>query len=184
MPTSYQPPMRKDRPAEGSKSQTVSLSQNTPTVADVLASKISDRRGSDHGGSDQADVFSIAPDATLHAAVELLRDKRIGALMVADETGALVGILSERDIVRKLADTPGQTLPQSVRSVMTEKVETCAPADSLVSVLKQMTAGRYRHMPVLDGAQLVGMVTIGDVINHRLTQLEHEALQLKQLIVG
>lgn len=171
MPTSYQAPMRQDRAQEGSKSQTVSVSNANPTVADVLAGK-------------NGDVYSIGPDQTLRQAVELLRDKRIGSLVVTDESGGLVGILSERDIVRKLAETPGQTLPQSVKSVMTEKVETCTPSDSLVSVLKYMTAGRYRHMPVLDGDKLVGMVTIGDVVHHRLAQLEQEALHLKQLIVG
>lgn len=172
MPASYRPPLKSDRSAEGTKSQTVNLSDKNQTVADVLAGKA------------DGDVFSIGPDQTLRVAVETLRDKRIGALMVTDDAGSLIGILSERDIVRKLADTPGQTLPQLVESVMTKKVETCSPADSLVSVLKHMTAGRYRHMPVVDGGKLAGMVTIGDVINHRLAQLEHEALQLKQLIVG
>ncbi len=171
MPTSYQSPMRQDRAPEGSKSQTVSVSNANPTVADVLAGK-------------DGEVFAIRPDETLGAAVELLRDKRIGALVVTDGNGGLIGILSERDIVRKLAETPGQTLPQRVMSVMTEAVETCAPEDSLVSVLQRMTAGRYRHMPVVDDTKLVGMVTIGDVVTHRLTQLEQEALHLKQLIVG
>ncbi|MEM6667077.1 MAG: CBS domain-containing protein [Pseudomonadota bacterium] len=170
MPTSYQPPPQ-DGPKQDSKSQTVSLSTKNPTVADVLSVK-------------GAGVFSISPDATLHNAVEQLRDRQIGALLVTDGQGALVGILSERDIVRRLAETPGQTLPQTVRSIMTEKVETCAPSDSTVLALKRMTAGRYRHMPVVDQGKLLGMVTIGDVINHRLTQLEREALQLKQLIVG
>lgn len=171
MPSSYQAPMRQDREQEKTKSQTVNLTDNNPTVADVLAGK-------------NGEVFSIEPDQTLGTAVEILRDKRIGALIVTDESGGLVGILSERDIVRKLADSPGQTLPQTVRSIMTKNVETCAPTDTLVSVLKSMTAGRYRHMPVTNGAKLLGMVTIGDVIGHRLVQLEHEALQLKQLIVG
>ncbi|MEL6171245.1 MAG: CBS domain-containing protein, partial [Pseudomonadota bacterium] len=117
-------------------------------------------------------------------AVETLRDKRIGALLVVDSDGLLVGIISERDIVRKLAETPGKTLPQRVSDVMTRKVETCSPDDSLVDVLRRMTNGRFRHMPVMRGDTLVGMVTIGDVINYRLTELEHEALQLKQLIVG
>lgn len=67
---------------------------------------------------------------------------------------------------------------------MTSKVETCDPADPLVSVLKRMTDGRFRHMPVVENSTLQGIVTIGDVVNFRLTELEHEALQLKQLIVG
>ncbi len=171
MPTSYQAPMRQDREAPGSKSQSVNLSEKNATVASILEGK---------GG----DVFSIKPAETLGRAVEALRDHRIGALIVTDDAGALAGILSERDIVRKLADTPGQTLPQQVGDVMTSEVQTCTPDESLVSVLKRMTAGRFRHMPVVAEDKLVGMVTIGDVINHRLVQLEHEALQMKQLIVG
>lgn len=171
MPTSYQAPMRQDQDGPGSKSQSVNLSNANPTVADILRDK-------------GADVFSIKPQETLGRAVTELRDRRVGALIVTDEAGALAGILSERDIVRKLADTPGQTLPQQVGDVMTAKVETCAPSEALVSVLKRMTGGRFRHMPVVENDALVGMVTIGDVINYRLTQLEHEALQLKQLIVG
>ncbi|MEM1300183.1 MAG: CBS domain-containing protein [Pseudomonadota bacterium] len=173
MPESYRAPMRKDKQSDRTYSQSSSsnLSADQALVAKIMAQK---------GG----DVFSIGPGETLGRAVEVLRDRRIGALMVTDGSGSLVGILSERDIVRKLADTPGQTLPQLVQDVMTKEVQTCAPNETLISVLKRMTAGRFRHMPVVDGSKLVGMVTIGDVINFRLTELEHETLQLKQLIVG
>jgi len=173
MPTSYQAPKREDheKPATYSQTADSNLKAGTATVAQLLSNK----------GND---VFSIRPAETLGTAVKALRDKRIGALLVTDETGGLIGILSERDIVRKLAETPGQTLPQKVGDVMTDKVETCALDESLVSVLRRMTAGRFRHMPVVDDGHLKGIVTIGDVVNHRLTELEHEALQLKQLIVG
>lgn len=171
MPTSYQSPMRQDRDPSKTKSQTVALQDGTATVGDILSAK---------GDA----VFSVRPQATLGDAVVELRDRRVGALIVTDAQGALVGILSERDIVRKLADTPGQTLPQKVSDVMTTSVVTCAPSDPLITVLKQMSAGRFRHMPVVEDDRLMGMVTIGDVINHRLTQLEQEALHLKQLIVG
>lgn len=173
MPESYRPPVRKDKESDRtfSQSSTSNLSGDNATVAKILAKK---------GG----DLFSIGPGETLGRAVEVLRDRRIGALLVTDEAGALVGILSERDIVRKLAETPGQTLPQLVQDVMTKEVKTCTPDETLVSVLKQMTDGRFRHVPVVDDGNLVGMVTIGDVVNFRLTQLEHETLQLKQLIVG
>ena len=99
-------------------------------------------------------------------------------------TGDWSSDVCSSDLVRKLADTPGQTLPQLVGDVMTKKVETCTGTEPLVSVLKRMTSGRFRHMPVMDAGKLAGMLTIGDVINYRLTELEHEALQLKQLIVG
>ncbi|MDB6177561.1 CBS domain-containing protein [Paracoccus sp. Z330] len=171
MPTSYQSPMRQDHESQRSKSQTVSLHELHATVGDLLASK-------------GRDVFSIKPGETLGQAVKELRDKRIGALMVTDDSGALAGILSERDIVRKLAETPGQTLPQLVGDVMTCEVQSCDPSEQLVTVLKRMTEGRFRHMPVLEDGALVGMVSIGDVIHHRLNQLEYEALHLKQLITG
>lgn len=173
MPTSYQAPMRKDQAKSRthSQDQSTNLQPESATVGTVLGQK---------GG----EVFTIAPGETLGHAVEILRDRRIGALMVADASGALCGILSERDIVRKLADTPGQTLPKLVSEVMTSTVETCAPDDALVSVLKRMTEGRFRHMPVVDSDKLVGMITIGDVVNFRLNELEYEALQMKQLIVG
>ena len=172
MPASYQAPSRKD--LEKSKTVSQSVDTNTKksigTVQQILATK-------------KGEVFSIAPDDTISSAVSMLKERRVGALLVVSG-GALVGILSERDIVRKLAETPGQTLPQKVSENMTDKVEVCSPEDDLVNVLRRMTVGRFRHMPVLDGVKLVGMVTIGDVISHRLNELEHEALQLKQMIVG
>lgn len=173
MPSSYQAPMRKDK--AGAKTRSQSPQSNVQSAA-TFVKQILDRKG----GS----VISIRPDQTLGAAVEALRDHKIGALLVTDANGALAGILSERDIVRKLADTPGQTLPQKVQDIMTKKVETCTPEDPIVDVLRRMSEGRFRHMPVMEGGALCGMVTIGDVISHRLNELEHEALQLKQLVVG
>ena len=174
MPTSYQAPMRGDtvqKEKTVSQSTGSNLSKDTATVGSLL-----------HGKGDN--VVSIRPDDTIASAVTLLRDHKIGALVVVDEGGELKGILSERDIVRKLADTPGQTLPQTVAENMTPDVITCHPGESLVDVLRRMTKGRFRHMPVVDDGRLCGMVTIGDVVNYRLTELEHEALQLKQMIVG
>ncbi len=172
MPASYQAPKRGDiEPKTYSQSKSTNSSVETAVVANLLK------------GKGEA-VFSIRPQSTLKDAVMELRDKKIGALIVRDASGTLVGILSERDIVRKLADTPGETLPKKVEDIMTTSVEVCAPGDTLMSVLRRMTAGHFRHMPVVDGGSLIGMLTIGDVINYRLTELEHEALQLKQLIVG
>ncbi|WBU63912.1 CBS domain-containing protein [Paracoccus aerodenitrificans] len=173
MPESYQPPLRKDKNPEQTHSQSAetNLSMQKAVVVDVLK-----RKGDK--------VFSVRPQDGLQTAVESLRDNRIGALIVSDANGALLGILSERDIVRKLADAPGRTLGHKVEDIMTTRVETCTPDDPLVSVLRRMTEGRFRHMPVMDETGLIGIVTIGDVVNHRLIELEHEALQLKQLIVG
>ncbi|MEM6303924.1 MAG: CBS domain-containing protein [Pseudomonadota bacterium] len=173
MPANYQAPMRGDKVDKRTLSQTknTNLKAESATVGHLLAGK-------------NRDVFTIQPGDTLGRAVEVLRDRRVGALLATDDAGALVGILSERDIVRKLADTPGVTLPKLVDEVMTKEVQTCTEEDDLVSVLRRMTAGKFRHMPVVNGTKLVGMITIGDVITYRLSELEHETLQLKQLIVG
>ncbi|APX24743.1 MAG: CBS domain-containing protein [Rhodobacteraceae bacterium] len=173
MPASYQPETRGDGDEQKSVSQ--SLETNLK-AAETTVRHILDQKG--------GEVISIRPDATIGAAVELLRDRKIGAVVVTDESGALTGILSERDIVRRLADTPGQTLPQTVAELMTPDPQTCAPDESLVRLLRRMTDGRFRHMPVVEEGAMIGMVSIGDVVNFRLTALEYEALQLKQLIVG
>lgn len=173
MPSSYQAPTRGDQAKKTTHSQSAAsnVSQDTATVQQLISRK---------GGT----TYTISSGDTLSTAVKVLRDRRIGALLVTGSDGALQGILSERDIVRKLAETPGQTLPQSVADNMTSTVETCTPTDPLVSVLRRMNEGRFRHMPVLDEGKLCGMLTIGDVVNYRLNELEYEALQLKQMIVG
>ncbi|WP_422384513.1 CBS domain-containing protein [Roseibium album] len=172
-PSSYQAPMRGDTKEKRTVSQSVdtNLGSSTSTVAKIL-----EKKGSN--------VYSVLPGDTVKTAVEVLKDKRIGALLVTDENGEMIGILSERDIVRKLAETPGQTLPQQVDGLMTRNVKTCAPSDPLVTVLQMMSEGRFRHLPVMDRGKLCGMITIGDVVNFRLTELEYEALKMKQMIVG
>lgn len=174
MPSSYQAPTRGDKDNAPTVSQSVqsNMSAQNSTVATLL-----DKKGND--------IFSVRPDQTIEAVVMLLRDKRIGAVLVTDDAGNMVGILSERDIVRRMADTPGQTLPQKVEDLMTSKVVTCMPSDQLIGVLRKMTDGRFRHMPVTDNnGQLLGLITIGDVVNFRLNELEYEALRMKQMIVG
>ncbi|MEM6636228.1 MAG: CBS domain-containing protein [Pseudomonadota bacterium] len=173
MPSSYQAPNRgdKERKTTFSQTQKTNLAKETATVQKLISTK---------GNA----VFSVRPGDTISTAVEILRDRRIGALLVTDETGEMQGILSERDIVRKLAETPGQTLPTKVEDVMTSNVVTCDLDNTLVDVLRRMTEGRFRHMPIMDNGKLAGMVTIGDVVTYRLNELEHEALQLKQMIVG
>jgi CBS domain-containing protein len=172
-PSSYQPPTRGDKDVKRTKSQSVdsNLAHSLSTVAHLLKSK---------GDA----VFAVRPTDTIHDVVNLLKEKRIGAVVVTDQNGALQGILSERDIVRRMADTPGQTLPQSVEALMTRDVQTCAPEDPLVDILRRMGEGRFRHMPVAKDDILCGMITIGDVVNFRLKELEYEGLQMKQMIVG
>lgn len=173
MPESYRPHFPSDDHKEKTHSQ--SLESNSAVgnarIADVLGKK---------GNA----VITIRPQETLGRAVEILRDRNVGALLVTDANGAIQGILSERDIVRKLAETPGRTLPHEVAQVMTAKVITCTDDDLVEAVTKRMSDGRFRHMPVVDHGRLVGLVSIGDLVNFRLVQLEYEALKLKQLIVG
>ena len=172
-PSSYQPPTRGDKAAKATRSQSVetNLSHTQTTVSKLLEGK---------GDA----VFSVRPNHTIHSVVDILREKRIGAVVVTDQNGSLQGILSERDIVRRMAETPGQTLPQSVADLMTTEVKTCSPDDYLNDVLKTMTEGRFRHMPVLSDGNLRGVITIGDVVHFRLKELEYEALRMKQMIVG
>ncbi|WP_171230375.1 CBS domain-containing protein [Ruegeria sp. HKCCA4008] len=172
-PTSYQSPSRGDKSDKTTYSQSAesNLSHSQTTVAKLLEGK---------GDA----VFSVRPNDTIHSVVNTLKEKRIGAVLVTDQNGALQGILSERDIVRRMADTPGQTLPQSVEDLMTRDVKTCTPDDLLNEVLKTMTEGRFRHMPVLRDGNLCGVITIGDVVHFRLKELEYEALRMKQMIVG
>ena len=121
-----------------------------------------------------SDVVSIEPTADLAAAAKLLSTHRIGVLVVLDTDGRLVGILSERDIVRAMAGTAEAILQVPVEQVMTCNVSTCDVNDSIGDVIDCMTKGKFRHMPVLDKDRLVGMVSIGDVLKwHLATIREH-----------
>ncbi|MEO0393094.1 MAG: CBS domain-containing protein [Pseudomonadota bacterium] len=173
MPSTYQAPTRGDMEKPSTRSQTLktNVAKDNTTVKNII-----DQKGDA--------VFTVKTNDSIADAVSLLQDKGIGALVVTDANGLMQGILSERDIVRKLAQTPGETLAHKVSDVMTSNVVSCTSHEALVTVLQRMTDGRFRHMPVVDNGQLKGMVTIGDVVKFRLTELEHEALQLKQLIVG
>jgi CBS domain-containing protein len=139
------------------------------TVKTILAAK---------GG----EVVSIEPTADLVAAAKLLTAHRIGVLVVTDAAGRLVGILSERDIMRALAESAGAALQLSVAQVMTRDVATCGVNDSIGSILKRMTEGKFRHMPVLDNQRLVGVVSIGDVGKQHMGILLDHVRQLDEYI--
>ena len=129
-------------------------------------------------------VFSVHPDDTVKHATQVLKQHRIGALLVKEINGDLIGIISERDIVRQLADTPGGTLAHQVKDVMTANPQLCYPSEKLMDIMQRMTEGRFRHLPVVDDGAITGLVTIGDVVKFRLMELEYEALRMKQMIVG
>jgi len=129
-------------------------------------------------------VTTIAPDATVSAALDLLRAKAIGAVVVSADGSAPDGILSERDIVRGLANHGASLLDQRVSQVMTRNVITCSPHDKIADLMGLMTERRIRHLPVMRQGRLAGIVSIGDVVKNRLDEIEFEADSLKTYIAG
>ena len=129
-----------------------------------------------------SEVFTIEPTATLETAIHILADRRIGALVVLGADRRLIGILSERDIVRALAEQGAAALNEKLSHVMTRKVHTCTPAETVSVIMERMTTGKFRHIPVLEHEQLVGLVSIGDVVKHRLTEMERESAALRDYI--
>lgn len=131
-----------------------------------------------------ADVVSVAPDTDLLALTRLLRDKRIGAVVVRREGGAAEGIYSERDLVRDIADHGPAILSTPVSALMTKAILTCAPDDNVKDIMRIMTQRRIRHLPVMEGGRLVGIVSIGDVLKSRLDDMEMETNVLRDYAVA
>ncbi|MBE0553533.1 MAG: CBS domain-containing protein [Rhodobacteraceae bacterium] len=129
-------------------------------------------------------VVTIAPGTTLGRAAEVLSSRRIGALVVSADGKKVAGILSERDIVRELGRRGPACLPDTVDSVMTARVITCARGDRADEVLQKMTDGRFRHLPVVEGEEMVGLISIGDVVKARLAELAMEKDALEGMIKG
>lgn len=127
-------------------------------------------------------IVTISPTASLAEAAQLLADRRIGALVVTGAGDRVVGIVSERDIVRILASRGAAGFGMSLTDVMTRKVVTCEPSTTVSSLMEQMTAGKFRHIPVVDGETLVGIVSIGDVVKLRLQEMEREQMALRDYI--
>ena len=136
-------------------------------------------------GTKGSDVATVAQTASLHEAVRLLGERRIGALVVSGDGRAIEGIISERDIVRTTAAKGATALDGSVGSVMSTDVITCSAGDGVDRLMSLMTERRIRHLPVVDGhGHLTGIVSIGDVVKARLTELEHENQALADYISG
>jgi CBS domain-containing protein len=129
-------------------------------------------------------VASVAPGTTIGRAAEVLSSRRIGAVVVSADGKAMQGILSERDIVRELGRRGAACLSDTVDSIMTAKVTTCSRSDSADAVLARMTAGRFRHLPVIEAGQMVGLISIGDVVKARLDELGMEKDALEGMIKG
>lgn len=128
-------------------------------------------------------VVSVEPSASLSSAVALLAEKRIGAVAVLGVDCRIVGILSERDIVRALAERGAGALDTPVSQIMTRKVSTCTEAETIPSIMERMTEGKFRHVPVVDQGRLVGIVSIGDVVKHRLQQMESDSAAMRDYIL-
>lgn len=129
------------------------------------------------------DVWSIAPDASVFDAITLMAQKEIGAVLVVEER-RLVGVLSERDYARKIILQGRSSRDTAVRAIMTDKVFYVRPDQTLEDCMALMTARRIRHLPVLDGERLLGVVSIGDVVKSLLSEQEVRIQQLEQYITG
>src|SRR6202162_3378553 len=125
-----------------------------------------------------SDVTTIEPTATLESGIGILAERGIGALVVLGADQRVIGILSERDVVLALAERGAGALAEPLARVMPRKISTCTQSDSVNSIMEQMTAHKFRHVPVVEEEQLVGIVSIGDVVKHTLMgmKLESEAL--------
>ena len=139
------------------------------TVAGILSSK-------------GRDVTTIVATKTVADAVAILARRRIGALVVVEGGDRIIGIISERDIVRAMAATAGAALDQPVDAIMTRTVVTCSEGETIDSVMSRMTRGRFRHLPVATNGRLCGIVSIGDVVKARIEQVEHEAEEMRTYI--
>ena len=159
--------------AEGNKSVTdrrgVGMGGRIMKVASILKSK---------GSS----VATTPPNTTIFTVTWDLKLKGIGALVVSDDGNAILGLISERDIVRGLTEHGPKLLALSVSQVMTSPVITCTPDDSITTVMSRMTRYRIRHVPVVDGGRLCGIVSIGDVVKRRLDELEMEGNILRETL--
>jgi CBS domain-containing protein len=128
------------------------------------------------------EVLTIEPTAPLAAATKLMSERRFGALVVTGADHRIVGIISERDIVRALGAGGAQVLDAPVAEVMTCKVVTRGERDTIAELMEQMTAGKFRHLPVVDQGRLIGIVSIGDVVKLRLEEMQHDTQALQDYI--
>ncbi|MAU40105.1 MAG: inosine-5-monophosphate dehydrogenase [Kordiimonas sp.] len=128
------------------------------------------------------DVISIKPGVTIQEAARVLRENKIGAIIVCKEDGKMCGVLSERDIIIALAKKGAAVLDHMVSEYMTEGVYTCGPDDDMSSVMSLMTSRRIRHVPVVQDEKVIGIISIGDAVKQRIAETEAEAEALKQYI--
>jgi CBS domain-containing protein len=126
-------------------------------------------------------ILSVEPEAKLSAAIKLLGERKIGAVLVMSK-GHIEGILSERDIVRVLSERGASVLDEPVSEVMTRKVISCRQSDTVAAIMEMMTTGKFRHLPVVEGERVVGLISIGDIVKWRVQEYENEQEALRQYI--
>ena len=174
-PISYQGPMAEDESAKHRHSQTAdsNLGVGHPglTVAAILADK------GDY-------IYSVTPHTTVMELVSEFTRLRVGALVVVDSSNEPIGIVSERDIPRSVDAKGLGVFEGPVEDIMTPRPQTCSPNDKIEDILKRMTEGGFRHMPVTEAGKLCGMVSMRDAARHRILEIEYEFLKMKQAVVG
>ena len=126
-------------------------------------------------------ISSIEPESKLSAAIKMLGERKIGAVLVMGK-GRMEGILSERDIVRVLGERGASVLDAPVSEVMTRKVVSCRESDTVAAIMEMMTNGKFRHLPVVEGERVVGLISIGDIVKWRVQEYEKEQEALREYI--
>ncbi|WP_321447056.1 CBS domain-containing protein [uncultured Cohaesibacter sp.] len=173
-PSSYQGP-RAEHKGQQSVSQDAHIAfeqaYSQTTVGDILEEK-------------DGALFSVTVSSSLASVIAELHTHKIGNLPVIDPNAGLVGVISERDIIRATGEFGEEALSRPVRDFMTANPQTCSQEDKVGDVMIRMTEGRFRHMPVVDNDVLEGVISIRDIVIHRVKEVEFEALRLKQLMVG
>lgn len=129
------------------------------------------------------EVVSVEPNATLTSVVALLAERRIGAALVLGVDRRIVGIVSERDIVRALGERGPAALDDPVSRIMTRRVSTCTEGETISAIMERMTEGKFRHVPVVDQGRVVGIISIGDVVKHRLHEMERDSAAMRDYIL-
>jgi len=135
-------------------------------------------------GDKGKNVISAGPDASLGKIAGILAENRIGAIIILEKDGSVCGIASERDVVRQIAQQGKDALDNPISSCMTRKVISCQPDNTIDEVMGIMTKNKFRHIPVMEGNSLVGIISIGDVVKRKIEQAERDAEEMKRYIAG
>lgn len=174
-PVSYQGPLEGDDRSHHTQSQTEELNLGVGQPGVTVGAILTDKGD---------DIFTVSPSTTVKQVVAELNRMRVGALVVVNPAQEPVGIVSERDVVRNIDIRGLGVFDEHVEEIMTADPQCAVPTDKLETVMKRMTESRFRHMPVLQDGKLCGLISIGDVVNHRMREIEYENLKIKQAMVG